>query len=591
MSGISRRSLLGAGAGALAATAVIGGTPAFAEQSVTGWVRSTIAHMTLEQKIGQLMVQEVYGLDPHVGHSANLSQYGTAKGVDVVREFALGGIIYFAWTGSYDGGPEGVAALSNAMQEASLAGSGSKKIRVPLQIATDQEQGLVTRFGPPATQFPGAMALGATRSTDDAFRAAEVTGQELRAVGINVNFAPVADVNVNPDNPVIGVRSSGSDPALVSEIVRAQVMGYQGPGMVSSSAKHFPGHGDTGTDSHIALPLITHTREEWEELDAPPFRAAIEVGIDMIMTAHILFPAFDDSGDPATLSKPILTGLLREELGYDGVIITDALNMAAVREKYGDGEVAVRALEAGADQLLMSPAPLVARAAILDAVASGRLSEKDLEAKAERVMRMKWRRGVVEQPMCNPSLIPTIVGIPEHLAVADEVTDHSITLVENDGSLPMPVSGKSVLVTGWGQGTTQNVADALTDAGADVTRIYTASNPSAALIESARVAAESADLVVDLTWNVSEGSQQIALVDALMSTGTPVVTVAVRNPYDVAYYSASAEVCTYSYASVVPAALVRAISGETNPGGKLPVDVPEPGTDDIAYPFGHGLSY
>ncbi|MCG6568299.1 glycoside hydrolase family 3 protein [Tessaracoccus sp. ZS01] len=592
----NRRQMLGLGVGALAASAVAGRLPAAAD-NVTGYVQSIVSRMTLPQKVGQLMVSEVYGIDPTVEHSGNITRFGIGKGVDVVRELHLGGVIYFAWTDSFTRGPEGVAALSNALQATALetrvtATKGrpqGNKVAVPLLIATDQEQGLVTRFGPPATQFPGAMALGAGRSADDARVAAAITGKELRAVGINTNFAPVADVNVNPDNPVIGVRSFSSDPALVSQMVAAQVEGYQREGGVSASAKHFPGHGDTAVDSHYGLPLITHTREEWERLDAPPFRAAIAAGIDMIMTAHLLLPAFDDSGDPATLSKPILTGLLRDELGYDGVVITDALNMEGVREMYGDPEVAVRALEAGVDILLMSPSPIEARDAVLDAVHSGRIDEAEIDRKVERVLRMKLRRGIISAPKCDPALISSVVGIPEHLSIADAVTDRTVTLVRNDGVLPMPVSGKRVLVTGWGAGTTTNVQAAFTAAGATATSLNY-NSPTAADIATAVATAADRDLIVVLTNNAGPTSPLARLVNALVATGKPVVAVAVRNPYDVGNYEAPAEICTYSYAPVMPGALVRVITGEVNPTGKLPVDIPSP-SGGVAYAFGHGLSY
>ena len=593
MPNFSRRQLIGMGAGALAASAISGALPARA--NVTGFVRSTVARMTLEEKVGQLQVQEVYGTDPEAPHTGNTTKFGIAKAADVVRQLHLGGVIYFAWTDSYAKGPEGVCHMSNGLQKAAMEtrvtrGKGKPvgtKTGVPLIIATDQEQGIVTRFGPPATQFPGSMALGAGRSAEDARTAAAITGEELRAVGINVDFAPVADVNVNPANPVIGVRSFSSNPELVAELVAAQVKGYQEDGNVSASAKHFPGHGDTATDSHYGLPVITHTREEWERLDAPPFRAAIEAGIDMVMTAHLLLPAFDDSGDPASVSKPILTGLLREELGYDGVIITDALDMAGVREKYGDAEVAVRALEAGVDILLMSPKPIAARDAILAAVASGRLSEKFIDEKVERILRMKHRRGIISEPLCDGAAVGRIVGAPEHMAAAAAVTDRTITLIRNEGVLPTPVRGKQVLVTGWGVGTTALVKEALDAAGAVTTRLnYTA--PTADNIAEATAAANGSDLVVVLTHNATPA--QINLVNALVATGTPVVAVAVRNPYDAGKYEAPAEIATYSYSPVIAPSLVRVITGEVNPSGKLPVDIPAVG-GGVAYPYGHGLSY
>ena len=456
---LSRRQVIGVGAGSLAAAATTALSPAHANDA-KGYVRSTIARMTLEEKVGQLQVQEVYGTDPDVDDPRNTAKFGLAKAADVVRHLHLGGGIYFAWTDSYRNGPDGVATLSNALQRAALetrrpAGKGKParpKVGIPLLIATDQEQGIVTRFGPPATQFPGAMALGASRRVDDARIAAAITGKELRAVGINADFAPVADVNVNPSNPVIGVRSFGSDPALVAEMVAAQVAGYQHDANVSASAKHFPGHGDTATDSHYGLPVITHTRTEWETIDAPPFRSAIDAGVDMVMTAHLLVPAFDSSGDPASLSKPILTGLLRDQLGFDGVIVTDALDMAGVREKYGDAEVAVRAFrKAGVDPELSGrrSSPLAARDAILAAVHSGRLAEAEIDRKVERILRLKVGRGIVAAPLCDKGAVGSVVGAAEHLEAADELTDRTITMVRNAGVLPANVSGRHVLVTGW----------------------------------------------------------------------------------------------------------------------------------------------
>jgi beta-N-acetylhexosaminidase len=198
------------------------------------------------------------------------------------------------------------------------------------------------------------MAFGAGGSCEDARTAGRISGAELHAIGIRQDYSPVADVNVNPANPVIGVRSFGADPDAVAALVAAEVKGYQSSG-VAATAKHFPGHGDTAVDSHFGFPVITHSRELWSNLDAVPFRAAIRAGIDSIMTAHIMVPALDPSGDPATLSHPILTGILREELGYDGVVVTDSLQMEGVRTKYGDDRVPVLALKAGVDQLLNPP--------------------------------------------------------------------------------------------------------------------------------------------------------------------------------------------------------------------------------------------
>src|SRR6478735_7459218 len=405
MSDLSRRSVIAGGIAAAAVGTAAGSAHAASSTSPAvlagenGWVTSTMARMTLEEKVGQLFIQNVYGKDATTPDSRNLPLYGVASPAEVVQKYHLGGVIYFAWTDSVQN-PDQIVGLSNGLQTAALTQPG--KVRIPLQIATDQEQGVVTRIGPPATQFPGSMALGAGRSPADARTAAAITGRELLAMGVNTDFAPDCDVNVNPLNPVIGTRSFSSRPELAAQLAAAQVAGYQRDGGVASSAKHFPGHGDTATDSHVAFPVITHTREQWESIDAPPFKAAINEQIDMIMTAHLSFPALDDSGNPATLSRPILTGVLRGELGYKGVIITDSLAMQGVRDLYGDAEVAVRALLAGVDQLLMTPAMDDAFAAVLDAVRRGRITEDELDAKVHRVLSLKYRRGIVARPYDDP---------------------------------------------------------------------------------------------------------------------------------------------------------------------------------------------
>ncbi|MGH3485470.1 MAG: glycoside hydrolase family 3 N-terminal domain-containing protein [Nocardioidaceae bacterium] len=212
-------------------------------------------------------------------------------------------------------------------------------------------------------------------------------------MGVNQNLGPVADVNVNPRNPVIGVRSFASDPEMTADLTAAAVRGYERDARISATPKHFPGHGDTETGSHTGIPEIKHTREQWEQLDAPPFEAAINADVDSMMTAHIVVPALDPARDPATLSRPIMTGILRQELGYDGVVITDSLGMAGVREMYGDAEVPLRAIEAGVDQLLRPPEMDVAYNSVLDAVQSGRISERRLDRSVLEATNLSEGRG------------------------------------------------------------------------------------------------------------------------------------------------------------------------------------------------------
>lgn len=589
----SRRTTLAGGAAAVLAGAA---TPAHGTTAgERGWVTSTLKRMSLEEKIGQLFIQHIYGSDAETPDKRNLPLYGVESPAEVVRKYHLGGVCYFSWTDSVDD-PDQITALSNGLQRAALKRRG-RSPKIPLTISVDQEQGPVTRIGPPATQFPGSMALGAGRSAADASRAAVVTGKELRAMGISMDFAPVCDVNVNPLNPVIGTRSFSSDPTLAATLSSAQVEGYQGDGLVSAAAKHFPGHGDTATDSHVGFPVITHSKAEWARLDAPPFKAAIRAGIDMIMTAHLSMPALDDSGDPATLSKPVVTGLLREELGYDGVVITDALRMEGVREKYGDGEVAVRALTAGVDLLLMTPAMDEATAAVRTAVEDGTISRRFLDEKVRRVLGVKYRRGLVDAPYADPAEVDSVVGIPKHLAVADEVAERTTTLVKNDDSvLPLEPKGTKVLLTGYGEPTLAAFSTALTDAGATTSTTVTGDAPTDAEIAPVVAAAKKVDTVVVTTMKAGDPATdadggQAKLVQALLETDASVVVLAVRDPYDIAVFpQAPTYLATYSDSPVTMKAAARVLLGEVTPRGKLPVDIPAAdGPETVLFPFGHGL--
>ncbi|WP_327644146.1 glycoside hydrolase family 3 protein [Micromonospora zamorensis] len=578
-------------------------TPARPPNAEHGWVTSTLRHMSLEQKVGQLFATYVYGgdaVDPSAtDRAANLAAFGVETPTEVIERYHLGGVCYFSWSHNLDS-PRQIATLSNGLQRAAL-GDGTKG-RVPLLISTDQEQGAVVRMPSPAAQFPGSMALGAGRSAQAARTAAEVTGRELRAVGIRQPYAPIADVNVNPGNPVIGVRSFGADPTLVADLTAAQVTGFQDRAGVTAAAKHFPGHGDTATDSHTGLPVINHSRAEWDRIDAPPFRRAIRAGVDTIMTAHIVVPALDPSGDPATLSPTILTGVLRGELGFRGVIVTDALNMAGVRAKYGDERVPVLALKAGADQLLMPPDLALARDAVLRAVATGELTERRIDESVRRILGVKYRQGLARSPLVDVEKAVRTVGAPEHLAAVTRVTDPTLTAVRNDaGVLPLPHADRSVLITGWDSAAfapVATVAAGFTARGARATA-RPATLPSDATIAATASQASEHDLTVVLVnkaWDTAvtdPRATQQRLVAALLGTGKPVVVVAVRDPYDIAYLpGVTTYLATYSYTRAAMDALVRALHGELSPSGRLPVTIPTAeGAGSVLYPYGHGLSW
>ncbi|OIK24684.1 beta-N-acetylhexosaminidase [Streptomyces malaysiense] len=602
---MSRRTVLAAGAGITAALSVPTTARAAAPDGRRPHddrrLRALISRMSLQEKVGQLFVTRVYGASAtapdQADIDANLGELGVRTAAELIRKYRVGGIIYFTWAHNTQN-PYQIADLSNGIQQASL----DQPRGLPMLIATDQEHGAVCRVGEPATLFPGAMAIGAGGSAADARTVGRISGTELRALGINQDYSPDADVNVNPANPVIGVRSFGADPAAVAELVAAEVRGYRSA-RVAATAKHFPGHGDTAVDSHYGFPVITHSRELWEKLDAVPFRSAIAAGIDSIMTAHIQFPALDGSGDPATLSEPILTGILRGELGYDGVVITDSLGMEGVRTKYGDDRVPVLALQAGVDQLLNPPSIDTAWNAVLRAVQDGELTEARLDESILRILRMKSRLGLFDGVYVDRKGVDRTVGTKSHLATADRIAERTTTLLVNEGgTLPLDRRAQPrLLVVGADpdspSGTTGPptgvLAAALTEAGFTATALPTGTNPSAAAVDKAVAAAEDADAVVVGTYNVTAGSSQRTLVDRLLATGKPVVALAVRNPYDIAQLpSVRACLASYCWTDVELRAAARVIAGRVRPRGKLPVPVQR--ADDptrVLYPIGHGLTY
>ncbi|WP_262058011.1 glycoside hydrolase family 3 protein [Streptomyces sp. STR69] len=592
----SRRTVLAATMGVTASLAV--GTPAHADDTA---LRSLISRMPLEEKAGQLFVTRVYGhsatAPDRADADANLSELGVRTAAELIAKYRVGGIIYFSWAHNTRD-PHQIADLSNGIQQASLG----LPRGLPVLIATDQEHGAVCRIGKPATLFPGAMALGAGGSRADARAVGRISGAELRAMGVNQDYSPDADVNVNPANPIIGVRSFGADPDAVAGLVAAEVTGYQAS-RVAATAKHFPGHGDTAVDSHTGFPVITHSRELWGKLDAVPFRAAVKAGIDAIMTAHLKVPALDDSGDPATLSHPIVTGVLRGELGYDGVVVTDSLGMAGVRQKYGDDRVPVLALKAGVDQLLDPPSLDIAWNAVIKAVRNGELTEARLDESVLRVLRLKARLGLFEEPYVSRAGVDLVVGSAEHLATADRIAERTTTLLVNRAGL-LPLSRRThgnLLVVGADpaspSGTTGPptgaLAAALRELGFIVTVLSTGTAPSADTVAKAVAAARAVDAVVVATYNVTAADPQKTLVEQLIPTGTPVVAVAVRNPYDVAQLpTVPAYLASYSWTDVELRAAARVIAGRVTPRGKLPVAVQR--ADDpaqVLYPVGHGLSY
>lgn len=556
-------------------------------------VPSLLAQMTLEDKVGQLFMIHAYGTGVDDASPEVVEKNQELHGVDTWREvlsrYPVGGVIYFNWTGNVES-PEQVARLSNELQAVAL----ERRVPVPLLIAADQEHGLVLRIGEPATEFPGNMALAATGDLGMAYWAARIAGEQLAAMGVNVNFVPVADVNVNPANPVIGVRSFGDRPEQVARFTAAQVAGYRAGG-VAAAAKHFPGHGNTDVDSHTGLPRIPHERTEVENIDLPPFRAAVEAGVDMIMTAHIVVPSLDDAKRPATMSEPVLTGLLRERLGFEGIIVTDALTMEGARQTFDEKTMPVEILKAGADLLLMPPDMDVAYGAVLEAVYSGALSEERIDESVRRILNLKLRLGLFDKPFVDEARVPAAVGQAEHRQVAARIAQASVTLVKNASRrLPLAVSmGSRVLVTGWGGTTTVRLAEALRAEGLEVWALETGADPGEEAVREAVDAALRVDYVVVLTREARSRPAQQTLVHSLLSTGTPVIGVAVGTPYDIAAFpQLDTYLALYGYRRVSLEALARVLVGKAAPEGRLPVGIPMDGRPEVLlYPWGHDLTY
>ncbi|WP_370532077.1 glycoside hydrolase family 3 protein [Clavibacter sp. VKM Ac-2872] len=562
------------------------GTTAHAT-TTSAQVDRIVRGMSLEEKVGQLFVLAVSGQAADsaddAAATANRAAYGVATPAEVVARHKPGGIIYFAGARGNLAEPGQIARLSDALQRASVEAGG-----IPLLISTDQEQGgYVVRA--PGTLLPGQMGLASSPTASADVRAvAAITRDELRAMGIHQAFAPVVDVASNPANPIIHVRSFGDDPARVASLAQSQIGTFQkGQGIVAA-AKHFPGHGDTDTDSHTGLPAIGRSRAELERIDLPPFAAAIRASVGVIMSAHIVVPALDPSGDPATLSHAIITGVLRQELGYDGVVITDALDMAGVRQRYSDARVPVLALKAGVDQLLMPPDFPAARDGVLAAVRDGELSQERIDQSVVRILRLKQRFGMLTTvPIAGD---PSSVASGAHLATAAQVTNRTITLLKDDGGLlPLPVGPRKVLVTGWGVGTTTNLAGVITAHGDTTTLLTTGISPDAAAIQNAASLAKQVDLVVVSTRNLGAdtSSGQLDLVSALIASGAPVISVAVLEPYDIARTpEVGTHLLTYSYAKNALEALGRVLYGEVVPTSRLAVDIPRGDGTGVLYPRG-----
>ena len=514
-------------------------------------IDTMIAEMTIEEKIGQLIMVGFEGTQANEAIETH------------IRERFVGGIVLFSRNIQ---SPKQAAELTNELQQ--LASTTTHQI--PLFIGIDQEGGWVIRLKEGATVLPGNMALGATGSTELAERAGEITAAELAAVGVNLNFAPVMDVNNNPQNPVIDRRSFGESPELVSRLGVAYIRGLQRNGVLGT-AKHFPGHGDTTVDSHFDLPTVSHDLERIRALELHPFRAAIDADVAAIMTAHIVYPAFDPDR-PATLSPTILTNLLRDELGFDGLLITDDMEMKAIDDRYRSGEAAVMAVEAGADIVMVLWTPAKQNEvfdALLSAVKSGRISQARLDQSVKRILKSKGM-SAFDRRFVDPDAVAATVGTDAHKQLAQTIASQAITVVGNRNNLlPLKLEPEtSVLILS----ASSSLFESFKAQHPNTVEAKIPQKPEAEnILPQLTLQIKNVDVVIAGIMN----NDQAAFIQQMsVATTTPVIVIALGSPYTLRGCPAvSASIATYDIHDASVSAAVDVILGAQKAQGKLPVQL------------------
>ena len=542
--------------------------PVLAADPRERWIEKSLRGMTLDEKVGQVLF--ISG----IGGFKNQESESFEKIRKDIVEYHVGGYNVAL------GDPAAAAVLINSMQ---------RLARVPLLISGDLEGGAGYVF-PGATRLPRGMAIAATNDESLAYEAGKIAALEGRALGFHVNYYPVADVNSNPQNPIINIRSFGEDPAKVSAMVQAYVRGCQENGMLCT-AKHFPGHGDTSTDSHSEMPIVAANRQRLDTIELVPFRAAIDAKVAAIMTAHIALPEIEpDLRLPATLSPKVLTALLRDDLRFSGLIFTDALDMQGVLGSFGEGEVAVRALEAGADVLLFAKSESM-HPAIKAAVESGRIPMARLDQSVRRILDAKWRSGLAKEKITDLSRIDTIVGSRGHREKAQEMMDRAITMVRNqNSSVPLtPSNDLRVLQlnildssTRWlhNQPPGPVFAAEMKKRFPNATLVQIDDRSSPQELELVRKSAEHADAIVVGTFVLTRWSkgtielpqQQVALLRELVKSKKPFVLTAFGSPYVLrSLPETPSYLAAYDTHDAAQIAAAKAITGEIPIQGVLPV--------------------
>jgi beta-N-acetylhexosaminidase len=541
-------------------------------ESPTTWVDEKIEQMSLDEKIGQMFIMGFRGEATEQAHTVN------AQAEKLVKDYHIGGMILF--DRNVDN-PRQVAKLNQDLQALAM-NNGAK---IPLFVTIDQEGGRVSRFQEGATLFPGNMALGATRKPDLAYRTGKEMGTELRAMGINLDMAPVLDVNNNPRNPVIGVRSFGEDPQLVSQLGTEMIRGFHDAGVLTV-VKHFPGHGDTAVDSHVGLPKVPHDRKRLERLELVPFKQAIDKGADMVMSAHVVFPAIEPTpGLPATLSKRVLTDLLRKELKFDGVITTDDMEMGAIKDHFGTSRAAVKAIQAGADIVLVCHQLDVQEktiAAVKQAVSEGKITEERIDQSVRRILSLKakkiGKRSIITHTQPESAQGEPFANSAQAQAVARETAEGAVTLLQDKQKrLPLAPSktARLLIVT---SNKPQTFKAAAEKAGYQAEVVWVeewAKAPVNELIAKA----ERADAVV-IGMSRAQ-TKQLALIRQLEMKQKRVIVMGMDVPYDaVKLPSTSTVLALYGATRPSIEAGMRVVAGQLPAAGRLPVTV------SGAYPYG-----
>ena len=532
--------------------------------------------MSLRDKAAQLVIMPIYG-EPEHRRSATFRRYE-----HYVRDLHVGGLIvtgHSLTSGIRNAEPYAMAALLNRLQKMS---------RTPLLVAADFERGASMRVNA-TTPWPYNMAFAAAQDLDGVHDEAAETAREARALGVNWIFAPVADVNNNPDNPIINIRSYGEDPLMVSKFVRSYILGAHSDknNPVLVTAKHFPGHGDTADDSHLGLARIDADRQRIEAVELEPFRAAIASGVDAVMTAHIAVPALEPENEPATVSSNILTGLLRGELGFRGIVVTDAMDMQGLAAMFPNGEAAVRAIQAGNDVLLMPKKAEDVINAVVAAVQTGKITRRRLDESVARVLTAKAQLGLNRKRTVDLEAIADMVDAPESEDRAQEVADHAVTLVyDQKDQLPVRHPENACLVTLSESRRSQEGLRLTDEVKKRVPGITTfALDPSMSQADLDQIREKTSNcgqIIVAAYVSVAAYRGNVALaglfpdfLNALIAGKVPVTLASLGNPYLArSFPNAAAYLTTFSPTPLSEAALAKALFGEIPITGRLPVSIP-----------------